>query len=65
VQPRLDVTGAEVTDASETAVLPGFVDTRRHMWQTIARSALPACSLPEYFAAIAEFSPGLTAEDGV
>ena len=33
VGPRLDVTDAEVVDVRGQIVLPGFVDTHRHMWQ--------------------------------
>lgn len=34
---NLEVTGAEVVDASGKIVLPGFVDTHRHTWQTAFR----------------------------
>ena len=33
-----------------TIVLPGFVDTHRHTWQTPVRGVLPSCTLDEYFA---------------
>jgi 5-methylthioadenosine/S-adenosylhomocysteine deaminase len=33
----LEATGAEVVDASGKIVLPGFVDTHRHTWQTAFR----------------------------
>jgi 5-methylthioadenosine/S-adenosylhomocysteine deaminase len=39
---------AEVVDASGTIVLPGFVDTHRHTWETVLRGMLPACTLDEY-----------------
>ncbi|WP_232666106.1 amidohydrolase family protein [Pseudonocardia sp. TRM90224] len=38
VGPDLDATGAEVLDATDRIVLPGFVDTHRHGWQSILRA---------------------------
>jgi cytosine/adenosine deaminase-related metal-dependent hydrolase len=38
VGPALDVADAEVVDASGTVVMPGFVDTHRHMWEGILRN---------------------------
>jgi 5-methylthioadenosine/S-adenosylhomocysteine deaminase len=40
--------GAEVIDASRMIVMPGLVDTHRHMWQGILRNALPDGSLDDY-----------------
>ncbi|MEV7098477.1 amidohydrolase family protein [Amycolatopsis sp. NPDC051045] len=37
VAPGIDAPGAEVVDASGKIVLPGFVDTHRHTWQTAFR----------------------------
>lgn len=39
---------AEVLDASAMIVLPGFVDSHRHTWQTAIRGWLPACTLDGY-----------------
>ncbi|MFC4911155.1 amidohydrolase family protein [Actinomadura gamaensis] len=39
---------AEVIDASGRIVLPGFVDTHRHMWQGAIRGVLPDTTLPGY-----------------
>ena len=33
-------------------IMPGFVDTHRHTWQTPVRGVLPCCTLDEYFAAM-------------
>ena len=30
--------GAEVVDAADTIVMPGFVDTHRHLWQSLLRN---------------------------
>jgi cytosine/adenosine deaminase-related metal-dependent hydrolase len=41
-----------VVDATGALVLPGFVDTHRHMWQTVFRSIAADCSLLGYAAAL-------------
>jgi 5-methylthioadenosine/S-adenosylhomocysteine deaminase len=38
VAPRLDVADAEVLDASGMIVLPGFVDSHRHIWEGLLRN---------------------------
>ena len=45
----LGITDAEDIDASGMIVIPGFVDTHRHTWQTPVRGVLPSCTLDEYF----------------
>src|SRR5262249_56058732 len=34
----LSAAGAEVIDASDTIVMPGFVDTQYHMWSALGRN---------------------------
>jgi len=46
----LGVSGAEEIDATAMIVMPGFVDTHRHTWQTPVRGVLPCCTLDNYFA---------------
>ncbi len=48
----IDVAGADIIDATNRIVLPGFVDTHRHTWQTPVRAVLPSCTLDEYFASM-------------
>jgi 5-methylthioadenosine/S-adenosylhomocysteine deaminase len=48
VRPGLNAPNAEVIDASRMIVMPGFVDTHRHMWQGILRNVLPDGSLEDY-----------------
>jgi len=38
VGPGLEVDGAEVVDASRMIVMPGFVDSHRHIWEGILRN---------------------------
>ncbi len=47
VQPNLRAE-AEVIDASNMIVMPGFVDTHRHMWQGPLRNILPNALLRDY-----------------
>src|SRR3954454_24346715 len=46
----LGVSDAEQVDATGKIVMPGFVDTHRHTWQTPVRGVLPSCTLDHYFA---------------
>lgn len=52
VGPDLPAEGAEVIDASATIVLPGFVDTHRHMWQAPLRATAPDIDLGSYLSTI-------------
>ena len=48
---RLDhVADAEVVDVRDRIVLPGLVDTHRHMWQTALRTVACDWTLGQYFA---------------
>jgi 5-methylthioadenosine/S-adenosylhomocysteine deaminase len=48
VRPNISAPNAEVIDASKSVVMPGFVDTHRHMWQGFLRNVLPDGSLQDY-----------------
>lgn len=50
VGPRIEVADAEVVDAREMIVLPGFVDTHRHTWQTCVRHRYADIDPQIYFA---------------
>jgi cytosine/adenosine deaminase-related metal-dependent hydrolase len=48
VGPHLDVTGTDVVDVHGRLVLPGFVDTHRHTWQSIVRGIASDWTLTDY-----------------
>src|SRR5262245_18119861 len=47
VRPNISAT-ADIVDASAMIVMPGFVDTHRHMWQGALRNILPNGLLSDY-----------------
>jgi len=49
VGPSLDLTDAEVIDATDCLVLPGLVDTHRHTWQALFRNIASDWTLAHYF----------------
>ena len=48
VGSNLATSGAEVIEAANMIVMPGFVDTHRHMWEGQLRNMVPDAMLPEY-----------------
>jgi 5-methylthioadenosine/S-adenosylhomocysteine deaminase len=48
VAERIDAPDAEVIDATDRIVLPGFVDTHRHTWQTAFRGVGADWTFAEY-----------------
>src|SRR2546421_6267393 len=60
----LSASDAEVIDAAGDIVIPGFVDTHRHTWETSIRTSAPDYTLGAYFSAILDkFAPNYRAED--
>ena len=55
---------ANEIDASGDVVIPGFVDTHRHTWETNIRTSAPDFALITYFSAILDkFAPHYRPED--
>jgi 5-methylthioadenosine/S-adenosylhomocysteine deaminase len=60
----ISVDGAQVIDAGGDIVIPGFIDTHRHTWETSIRTSAPDYSLGAYFAGILDkFGPAYRADD--
>ena len=64
VDARIDIEGAEIVDVAGHVVMPGFVDTHRHTWQTPFRGLCADWTLEDYFRGIRmTISPNCSAED--
>src|SRR6476660_6220613 len=63
VEPSIDA-DAEVVDCAGKIVIPGFVDTHRHTWETAIRNVAPNATLDDYFVDILDtFAPLYRPED--
>lgn len=64
IGPGLEAGDAQIVDARGTLVLPGFVDTHRHVWQTAMRGICADWTLLDYFRGIRlQASQAYTAQD--
>jgi 5-methylthioadenosine/S-adenosylhomocysteine deaminase len=55
---------AEVVDAADCIVIPGFVDSHRHTWETVIRGIAPDVSLAGYFEIVLDqLAPAYRPED--
>ncbi len=57
VEPEISA-DAEVVDATGKIVIPGFVDTHRHTWESAIRGCAPNATLDDYFVEVLDtFAP--------
>jgi 5-methylthioadenosine/S-adenosylhomocysteine deaminase len=60
----LGADGARVIEAGGDIVIPGFIDTHRHTWETSIRTCAPDFALITYFSAILDkFAPHYRPDD--
>jgi cytosine/adenosine deaminase-related metal-dependent hydrolase len=60
----LSADGAQTIDATGDIVIPGFVDSHRHTWETSIRTCAPDFTLGAYFAGILDqFAPNYRPDD--
>jgi 5-methylthioadenosine/S-adenosylhomocysteine deaminase len=64
VGPNVAAGDAEVIDAAGDIVIPGFIDTHRHTWETSIRTCAPDYALITYFGSILDkFAPHYRPDD--
>lgn len=48
IRPNIEAADCEIIDASDMIVMPGFVDSHRHTWESLVRNIGPDWSLVTY-----------------
>ena len=64
VAASIDIKGVRIIDASGMIVMPGFVDSHRHLWEGVIRNLLPDATLLDYLVEVnGRLGPTYRAED--
>jgi 5-methylthioadenosine/S-adenosylhomocysteine deaminase len=64
VAPSIEAGDAQVVDAAGCIVIPGFIDSHRHTWETVIRGIAPDVSLGGYFDVVLDqLAPAYRPED--
>ena len=64
VGPSIEADDAEAVDATECILIPGFIDSHRHTWETVIRGIAPDVSLGGYFDLVLDqLAPAYRPED--
>ena len=64
VGPRIDAADAQEIDAKDMIVMPGFVDSHRHLWEGVIRNLLPDSTLLDYLVEVnGRLGPTYRADD--
>jgi 5-methylthioadenosine/S-adenosylhomocysteine deaminase len=64
VERGIDAADAEVMDVTGCIVIPGFIDSHRHTWETVIRGIAPDVSLGGYFDLVLDqLAPAYRPED--
>ncbi len=64
VAPTIEAADAEVIDCTGDVVIPGFIDSHRHTWETAIRGCAPDATLDDYFVEVLDsFAPQYRPED--
>ncbi|PND51836.1 MULTISPECIES: amidohydrolase family protein [Rhodococcus] len=63
VGPSIEAEADEIVDATGRIVIPGLIDTHRHMWETVLRNMLPDGDLMDYFQAVLSLGQFFRPED--
>src|SRR5438105_9294904 len=64
VAPTIEAADAQIIDAQGMVVMPGFIDTHRHTWQTQLRAICAEWTLMDYIRSVRfSIAPHYSAQD--